>query len=704
MNNKRNKNKQLPKFANGTWNFASTAKDGLTQANFAGGANLAGGVFDIVDNLSPDQSSAGSYVGKIGSNAAKFAGMGAALGPWGAVAGGVIGAGAGVYEAVTGDQANQNRIRTEKINTNAARIMDMSNVVQSKYDLRNPNNYQVPGMDKGSANFKGANALVAKEEGIKDPNTGRVMTVPGKYNPNNPDTVPVNLPDGSSIYSANPKYKIPGGKSTPADIVAKLEKMQNNNDKILSGKRPSGLLDKKTAELNKKNIDKQTELLNMNTMIQQYMKGAAQGQSSLPKYDEGVAFTVGGKTYYNTNPKSGMYKANPLYYKDKNGQELYIPKADADELRNSIPQEYNTGFKNNVLGRVTVDSKGNPTGMVERTAPNVNGITETATKSVEAPMVPGYSSNVMGNAATNIANTPATGTTVGPASVKLVTPEKTISNTKENRMSELYKDPLLVGKSTDAIKNNVVNGPILAKSSAAPAGADTEDVVDNGGSLMDKLSSIGNGLMSLAPIAFNAANATPEVVRPRFNSVINPIERADISVPLAEAKKQRVISRFNQSATNTGTGASMAYGADLYSRGAEQTANILDSAQKANAGYRNTYADVANRNSEINTNELKRVDDLNSRNRAAARGYLAKNAEMISQYGQVNELMKNQKNSDLLNSNVWAQFASAVDPEVKMTLAKQMARTLGVPVSEIYKMKTKKPVSKTDQYLSEVAA
>jgi len=56
------------------------------------------------------------------------------------------------------------------------------------------------------------------------------------------------------------------------------------------------------------------------------------------------------------------------------------------------------------------------------------------------------------------------------------------------------------------------------------------------------------------------------------------------------------------------------------------------------------------------------------RNRAASRAFGAKNAEMMSQYGQTQELMSNQKKADVLNSGIWGAYASAMSKEDKKFL------------------------------------
>jgi len=236
----------------------------------------------------------------------------------------------------------------------------MNNNVAAKYDLRNQSNNRVPGLNNGVASFKSnklnintPNAMIAPEEGVVDGITGRISTVPGIYNKSNPDVVPANLTQGTSIYSKNSKYTIPGGKSTPADVVARAEKMQSINDKIMNpkvGERKLSSIDKRTAELNKLNINKQLELLNMNTTLQQQMSNFKSTSSKLPAYDKGLNGTYelvpAASNNTNSNVNSNAYKS----YVDSNGT-----LSEADFYKQA---KFEFGDGSGKLGRWTI---GDPT-------------------------------------------------------------------------------------------------------------------------------------------------------------------------------------------------------------------------------------------------------------------------------------------------------------------------------------------------------
>jgi hypothetical protein len=402
--------------------------------------------------------------------------------------------------------------------------MSLNNVIKSKYDMNNYENNRVPGFKNGTPSFSNRNAIVSKGEGIVDGQTGRLDVIPGRYAASNPDTVNAVLSQGTSVMSANPMQTIPGGNSTPADVIKRAEKIQANNDKILfpkQGQRKLSGLDKKTAELNKYNIDKQVENLNkFNSLVNPQRTNL---DRNIPKYDNGY------------NPTDAPMTDNP--------------------------------YLEPLLDQFKLSSTANDT------------------------------------------NVPPV---------------------KDNAL--------------DGFKMSDIN------------------------SFTNKLGSVANKIGSLAPIAYNALNSTPEVVSPIYDNFINPVQRYDISSKLADSVKQRQIARYNNANKNTGVGSDMAAAGDLYSRGVEQTRNIMDSSEAANNSYKADYANRYNQNASSNSAEQRRVYDLNARNRSASRSAQVKNAEIISQYSQTNELMGNQKKSDMLNANIWNALATATNPKDKQML------------------------------------
>jgi len=631
------------------------ASAGISNETLGGIGNIASGVGSML--ATDDAGSVGSYAGGILGSAGQGASMGVALGPWGAGVGALAGGAYGLFNAKRADAAQESAQARTQINTNLSQNQNMSGDVNAKYNLRNFTNDRVPGLNKGVAKFKSGitntnqpNAMIAPEEGIMDGVTGRVSIVPGQYNSSNPDIVSANLTEGSSVFSNKKSQTLPGGKSTPADIIARTEKMQKINDKILSpkeGERKLSRLDQLTAKLNQSNIQKQAENLNkFNSLINPQQ----QQVDNLPKY-------AGGNPGWND-----PLKPNPLPIADLNqnvsinpvtGEVINIPvnikagktfAGTAPSVFNKAAEEKWGGkFNFGVLGgSMDKTMSGWGTGFIDAQDPTyVTGgsrghrpgiTTYPLTKEIAEKYRVGPAP-----ATTSITTTPTAGATTTPPVASQNVPDQIDKTYNTN-----------IKKTQDALGSNPPNG------------------ID--------LSSIGNKLMSLAPIAYNFRNASPEVASPIYQDYMNPNQRYNIAPELAESTKQRQMSRYTNASINTSTGSNMAYSADAYSRGNDQLSNLMGKAQTANAGYRDEYANRFNQNTAVNTAEDKRIYDLNSRNRAAARTFGSKNAEMLSQYAQVNQLMGNQKKADILNSNIWQAYASAVSPEQKAYLQSLMSK------------------------------
>lgn len=211
-------------------------------------------------------SSPWDYVG----NMASMAGTGMAIG-------GPIGAGIGAFAGLGMSMMNSEKANAAEAaiarNEYASNMMRKSSMVKANYDMNNTNNTGIPGFKNGASRFMPQvngmpNAYVSKGEVIRNPVTGSLDKVPGEYNGSNPDTVQTNLMNGSSVFSASSKNKLPFGKSTPADIANRMLKAKSTAEEKLSGK--GSRLDKSTAELNVKNITRQLGNLDKLTYLQNF--------------------------------------------------------------------------------------------------------------------------------------------------------------------------------------------------------------------------------------------------------------------------------------------------------------------------------------------------------------------------------------------------------------------------------------------------
>lgn len=241
-----------------------------------------------------EEFSGADYAGNVLSSVGSMAGAGAAFGGIGAGIGAAVGLGMGIIGSEKQKKEYEKAQRLASIRKRIATIngnlgsLDAATQAQ-RLDAESSNNMRLPGFKKGTSSFYGMyngapNAMIANGEGIKNQNTGELDVVPGQYDRSNPDKVNAAILPGTSIYpNHTPLY---GGTSTSADLISKMSKVQKRDNAILSGKNPVSRLDKKTAELNSKNIDIQSELLNMNTFISNAKK------MKTNKYKNGTASAI----------------------------------------------------------------------------------------------------------------------------------------------------------------------------------------------------------------------------------------------------------------------------------------------------------------------------------------------------------------------------------------------------------------------------
>lgn len=764
---KSNKQKKLPRFDGGKpWAFATDPSKGITMAGAQGIGNIAAGVGGFTTSVGArdEEVNGADYAGNILSNAGSLAASGAALGPWGAVGGAVLGAGMGIYQTIEQDKARDRELQQNSINRGLYETSFASDSKRTTDNIRNNYNYRMPGFKNGTPSAFAPNAMIANEEGIKDPITGQLSVVPGTYDPSNPDKVMANLAPGTSVYSNN--KPVPGGKSTPAKLIGRMKTVQNMADKVLSGKLPSSRIDKATAELNKKNIDIQTELLNMNTVIQNLH--TAQKSGKLPKYNLGTPgawnlndgdldenkFVIGdGRSFtYDIDPsidknalKSGSINDLSMKayesYKSMGGKEsysLFRTKLSQTPGKLHYLGEYKTGNPPETVlrggrngGTSTSSSTGNnveatttekpnndksPKQNIFRGRINVKQGQTAASKMVEALSGAGYAVSVLprdiadgamlsaGNNLSrnrngylnyapgeynfeidlnslgiNSANKPVEhpSSSVERLSFRNNTDVPQLNQDALNRL----KMPLSINPEEDYLrndklftgKNNQQTDPTeLPEFTVTAPSVNTNSGEDDGNgedglksnifktTIDDKLSNIGTDLMALAPVAYNMFNSNPEVFQPRMERYTNPNLRANISKNIEDARRQRQIARYNQRNISSGSGMGSMFGSSIYSGGIEALNNIMSSADNQNNQYRAASADISNKVQSANTNEMRRIDDLNARNRAAARNMKSTALSQLSQYGQNKQLMKNMQKSDILNSEIWKAYSSGI--------------------------------------------
>jgi hypothetical protein len=671
---------------------------------YAGISDIVGGVGGMLQGSGPG--TVGNYAGNILSNVGSLAGAGASFGPIGAGIGAAAGLGIGIYESVASANDKRKADLATTANNNVMNSRNISDGIAAKYNMRNQNNTRVAGFEQGTPTFKGAygnipgmngysafgkgknryvkgtpsfksgsfntdqtNAYVAPEEVTMDGHTGELNKIPGQYNPNNPDTVSANLTQGTSVFSNQSKQIIPGGKSTPANVMSRATKVQKQADRILNpkeGDRKYSRLDRQTAELNKANIEKAADNLNKyNVIVNNGGDNSNKFAKGTPGYVDRL-LGAGADAYNFMNSTWDKFKKDN-YYRDPSQwpKEVIAPGSEKKVLdqfnKYNIPPSTPTGnpiHKNRTKldARTGADAwkKSSITTSADNTEIDSNNFISEHSE-IPSPSIPQIPSN---NASTVRSKTSsAKGNTNVP-----VQEEGRLENLKMPLMTTpLTATTSHVDSSKIKIPANIGTNP----NSQSPE----EEVGTDWGS---KLSGIGSQLASLAPVAYNALNSQPEVVNPVYEDFINPNQRYNIAPQMQEQVKQRNIARYNNASTNTSTGSNQAYGADLYSRGIEAQSNLMGTAENANNQYRSDYANRYNQQAGANANENRRISDLNSRNRAGSRNATRASIEELSRYAQSQQLMNNQTQSDKINAYVYSLYNTAMNPKDRAKLNKMI--------------------------------
>lgn len=168
-------------------------------------------------------------------------------------------------------------------------------------------------------------------------------------------------------------------------------------------------------------------------------------------------------------------------------------------------------------------------------------------------------------------------------------------------------------------------------------------------------SSFGFGSLSgLSPILYNwiQSRRRPEVEDQVINPYTGAINRAmasrklNIEPTLAANRRSRAIARNNMARLNPNTGMNLAYGNQLATGEYAQNASVYANRDNANNQYLGEYANMMNNLGQQYVQNTVLTNDLNARNRAAARNFGATAAGQLGQWSQTKEKMRNQARRD----------------------------------------------------------
>lgn len=163
-------------------------------------------------------------------------------------------------------------------------------------------------------------------------------------------------------------------------------------------------------------------------------------------------------------------------------------------------------------------------------------------------------------------------------------------------------------------------------------------------------------LSGLSPILYNwvQSRRKPEVEDQVLNPYTGAINRAmasrrvNIEPTLAANRRSRAIARNNMARLNPNTGMNLAYGNQLATGEYAQNASVYANRDNANNQYLGEYANMMNNLGQQYVQNTVLTNDLNARNRAAARTFGATAAGQLGQWSQTKEKMRNEAARDAM--------------------------------------------------------
>lgn len=609
---------------------------GMDQlSNYLGGANVLGSAISGLSGEGSTGDVAGSTIGGIGSGAATGMTLG---GPIGAAAGGVIGGLAGLFGARSRKkQMEQMRRRKETMNKTQLGMNAAANQTAEYWD----DNVLAYTYENGG--ILPDLAYVDNNEVIRG-DDGTIMQVP-----NNRPGTDNHLIDASNLESVlSDKIKRPGTNKTFAQEGKKLTRMT----KPSKGK---DIFADNTNMLNKRNANFAYDNLLSEQEEVKAKKGIKPKKKGIPAYEDGkpsnktpfyipinYGSLLGGLPTFLLNTAVNSLSANYVYNPNNKKTKL-DPNKRIIQTYGSAPAFY---------APVTGD------GIDAITYANDEPI------SVDTPVVP----------TKPVSPTPAVNTTKSVPS-KSTTKTPSTSSTKTVPNYNFVDAPMLdieepVIGFNDAYTQSLEapKKPVAAKPDLSPI----SNTVGNKKSPKDKAGVIDYSpdWLSLAPTVYNALQSlrNPEyeqtVLNPYTGAITNTMARRRMNIEPARLanSRSRAISNYNLANINANTGSNLAARTQAAVDEYAANANIYATKQNADNAYLGEYANTLNNLGQQFVQSRTLANDLNAKNRAAARSFGTAAVSQLGQWSQVNRQMKNQAARDNMIYPYLANFLAYGNP------------------------------------------
>lgn len=632
---KKNNKKTIPAYAFGM--------DQLS--NYLGGANVFG---SAISGLS-EEGSTGDVAGSTIGSAASLAGAGLTVGgPIGAAVGGGLGLVSGLIGSIKRKKQMQ-ALRRRKETLNKTKIgMNAAAETEGEYWDNNDLAYTFE-----NGGILPDLAYLDNNEVVRD-DYGNIVQVP-----NTQPGTDNHLVDASTLESVlSDKIKRPGTKNTFAkegQILSKMTKPSKGKD----------IFAENTNRLNKINANKAYNKLLAEQEAVKAANGVKPKVKGIPAYEDGTN---------NRKLRWGIWNVEDVNLPDLNvldrlftrdAKDISDPDATVTKGRAGIydvkPVRYNRNAAHNTalqMGSPTTGTWFAPLQTTVATPQQVDAITYANDEpiAVDIPLLPIESEPTLTNTYTNASNKQVTKTpsTTGSVTTKQTT-KPNITKTTTQRLSE-PAIPLV--NTSMAIDWEDVVTPVNIPTSA--------DEATKKRALGKPKSGYSPDWLSLAPTVYNTLQSLrgpeeePLVLNPYAGAVRSTMARRRMNIEPARLanSRSRAISNYNLANVNANTGANLAARTQAAVDEYASNANMYATKQNADNAYLGEYANTLNNLGQQFVQSENMYNDLNARNRAAARNFGATATSQLGKWSQVNRQMQNQYNRDQMTLPFLADFLS----------------------------------------------
>lgn len=636
---KKNNKKTIPAYAFGM--------DQLS--NYLGGANVLG---SAISGLS-EEGSTGDIAGSTIGSAASLAGAGLTVGgPIGAAVGGGLGLVSGLIGSIKRKKQMQ-ALRRRKETLNKTKI-GMNAAAETEGEYWDDNDLAYTFENGGILPDL---AYLDNNEVVRD-DYGNIVQVP-----NTQPGTDNHLVDASTLESVlSDKIKRPGTKNTFAkegQILSKMTKPSKGKD----------IFAENTNRLNKINANKAYNKLLAEQEAVKAANGVKPKVKGIPAYEDGTN---------NRKLRWGIWNVEDVNLPDLNvldrlftrdAKDISDPDATVTKGRAGIydvkPVRYNRNAAHNTalqMGSPTTGTWFAPLQTTVATPQQVDAITYANDEpiSVDIPLLPIESEPTLTNTYTNASNKQVTKTpsTTGSVTTKQTT-KPNITKTTTQRLSEPTMP--LVNTSMTIDWDDVVT-PVNIPASA--------DEATKKRALSKPKNGYSPDWLSLAPTVYNALQSLrgpeeePLVLNPYTGAIRSTMARRRMNIEPARLanSRSRAISNYNLANINANTGANLAARTQAAVDEYAANANMYATKQNADNAYLGEYANTLNNLGQQFVQSRTLANDLNAKNRAAARSFGTAAVSQLGQWSQVNRQMKNQAARDNMIYPYLANFLAYGNP------------------------------------------